>query len=53
MLNDMLSEISQTEKVRYHMISLLYRILKKKKKNTDTENRMGIARARCEVWVKG
>ena len=32
MLNDMLSEISQTEKVRYHMISLLYRILKKKKK---------------------
>ena len=31
MLNDMLSEIRQTEKVRYDRISLLYRILKKKK----------------------
>ena len=31
MLNDMLSETSQTEKVKYHMISFLYGILKKEK----------------------
>ena len=47
----MLSEISQTEKEKYHKISFIYRILKKNKKNKyninyliDTENILMVAR---------
>ena len=39
----MLSEISQTEKDKYYMISLFCGILKKKKP-IDTENRLVVAR---------
>ena len=42
-----LSEISQTEKDKYHMISLTRGILKKKKQPRFTENRLVIA------WDKG
>ena len=31
----MLSEVSQTEKDKYHMISLMYGILREKKKDTS------------------
>ena len=42
----MLSEISQTEKDRDHMISCMYRTLKKRKQNEliDTESRLVITR---------
>ena len=32
-----LSEVSQTEKDKHHMMSLMYRILKKKKKDDANE----------------
>lgn len=51
----MLREISQTEKDKYRMISLICGIQKKKKKELiDTENRLVVARGGGWVkWVKG
>lgn len=53
MLNDMLSETKsdRESQISYDLIFIWN--LKKRKKLTDTENRMGVARARGEVWVKG
>ena len=43
-------EISQTEKGRYHMISLLCGIKKKKSKLIDTEKRLVVARGWGWEW---
>ena len=49
----MLSKISQLEEDKYHIISLICGILKKKKKLKDTENRLVVARGlACVKWIK-
>ena len=48
----MLSQVGQTEKDKYCMISLIYEILKKKNYElTDTEDRLVVPRG--SEWVKG
>ena len=53
----MLSEISQSEKEKYHMISLImWNLMKKQtnkqnRKHIDTKNRLRVAR-RLGDWVK-